>query len=203
MKGLDKTEVHLFRFDEVKHLEEVDLKQIRKFTFAPFTPLFLYQFFQRGYDFIILHLAFHGIFYSLFLIAIRIRNSIILNTQINFLQDITKDPHITQKMIDQAKGFRQMNSLFSIRFWQEWVYHKSFLLICLGIGLLISLLVTLFVCTKASQMSWNRNEWKDREAYTQSQKRWNLIGLVCFIATILAYILLFIWLGQTGRVVKI
>lgn len=50
-------------------------------------------------------------------------------------------------------------------------------------------------------MSWNRNEWKDMDAYIQSQKRWNLIGLVCLIATILAYILLFIWLGQTGRAV--
>jgi len=178
MKNLEKTEVHLFRFDEVKHLEEVDLRQLKKFTFAPCTPLFLYHFFQKGYDFIILQLTFFLCYAAYLLISLKSSTIFTLRK----MQPLLAEGVITQEVIETMKSVKNLDSPFgpTIGKWGLLGSSTTLAIVNLAIFFIGYVGITCFVGIHSKKMAWNRNEWKDVTAFEKSQQRWHWIGLITY-----------------------
>ena len=193
MKNLNKETFHWLGFSEIKDLGNTPVKQIKKFTFAPFTPCFLYPLFRRGWDFLTIQLFYHLVFFVyLTLSYIRIGN---------FWQkfiDLLLKAKISQSEIDAMKNVKNLDSAFGPM--GRWRYFGSpkplaitnIIIYCLGF-----LALMVFAGIYSRQLSWNRNKWKNFDEFIQSENKWNRIGFIFMALTLSAFIFNLVWMIVT------
>lgn len=164
LKNLERTDFNWFGVKELKHMDTLDEQQIKetmKFSFAPFVPYWVYSFIRSNWDFLLLRYLSIVVFYIVYFVFYF---SFIFDTLLKSSKHLS-DSEFPKEMV--GKG-----------------------LILIGVALVL-FLVLLFAaelceCFVARRLSWNRLSWKDFESFQYSENQWNIIGLVFLAIRVLA-----------------
>jgi hypothetical protein len=167
-------------------------KHLKKFSFSSFTPLFLYHFFKKGYDFIVIKvLVYSAYFFYLFLSsATRSRDIAAKFKAIGPLGDV-----ITRSQIEAAKSISNLDGSFGVL--SKWNFlgsSKEQALLNVLILFVVYLVVNVVFGFYARRATWNRFNWKDLASFNASENRWNTLGLVSFMLNSLFFLYLIMWI---------
>jgi hypothetical protein len=163
-KNLERTNFNWFGVKELKNkesLDEAQIKEMMKFTFAPFIPYWVYSFIRTNWDFLLLRYLAIFIFYIFYFVF-----------YFTFIFDI---------------AFRNIKSDLTDNFPNQ-MLSKGLILIGIALVLFLVLLFAAEICECffARRLSWNRLSWKDFESYQYSESQWNIAGMVFLAIRILA-----------------
>jgi len=161
--NLERTNFNWFGVKEIKNLDTLDeaqIKEMMKFTFAPFIPYWAYSFIRTNWDFLLLRYLAIFIFYIFYFVF-----------YFTFIFDIT---------------FRNIKSDLTDSFPNQ-MLSKGLILIGIALVLFLVLLFAAEICECffARRLSWNRLSWKDFESYQYSESQWNIAGMVFLAIRIL------------------
>jgi hypothetical protein len=164
LKNLERTNFNWFGIKELKHMETLDEQQIKetmKFSFAPFVPYWIYSFIRTNWDFLLLRYLAIVVFYIVYFVFYFV---FILDT-----------------ILKGAKSFGDNDFPMEMM-------GKGLILIGIAVVLFLVLLFAAEICEcfVARRLSWNRLSWKDFESYQYSERQWNMAGLVFLAIRILA-----------------
>lgn len=193
---MNKTNFRWFGFNEVKSLDIESIKHLKKFSFSSFTPLFLYHFFTKGYDFIVVKaVVYSALFFHLFLpYAIRSRDIAAKFKEIGPLGDV-----ITRSQIEAAKSITNLDGPFGILGrWNFLGSSKEQALLNVLIRFVVYLAVNVVFGFYVRRATWNRINWKDLASFNASENRWNTLGLVSFMVSSLFFLYLIMWIIRIG-----
>jgi hypothetical protein len=193
---MNNTNFRWFRFNEVKSLDNESIKHLKKFSFSSFTPLFLYHFLKKGYDFIVVKVVvYSAYFFYLFLSsAIRSRDIAAKFKEIGPLGDI-----ITRSQIEAAKSISNLDGSFGVL--SQWKFlgsSKELALLNTLIFFVVYLLINVVFGFYTRRATWNRINWKDLASFNTSENRWNTLGLVSFMVSSLFLFYVIMWIIRIG-----
>lgn len=164
LKNLERTNFNWFGVKELKHMDTLDEQQIKetmKFSFAPFVPYWIYSFIRSNWDFLLLRYLAIVVFYIVYFIFYFV-----------FVLDA-----ITKGATNFGKSDFPMEMM-----------GKGLLLIGIAVVIFLVLVFAAEICEcfVARRLSWNRLSWKDFESYQYSERQWNMAGLVFLLIRLLA-----------------
>lgn len=162
--NLERTNFNWFGVKEIKNLDTLDetkIKEMMKFTFAPFVPYWVYSFIRTNWDFLLLRYLSIVVFYIFYFVF-----------YFSYIFNI---------------AFRNMKSDLTESFPAE-MLGKGLMLVAVAVVLFLILLFTAEICEcfVARRLSWNRLSWKDFDSYQYSENQWNIAGLVFLVIRVLA-----------------
>jgi hypothetical protein len=162
--NLERTNFNWFGVKEIKNLETLDESQIKemlKFSFAPFVPYWVYSFIRTNWDFLLLRYLSIVVFYIFYFVFYF---TFIFNTAFRSFKNELTDNFPAQML------------------------EKGLIMIAVAVVLFLILLFAAEICEcfVARRLSWNRLSWKDFESYQYSERQWNMAGLVFLVIRVLA-----------------
>lgn len=184
MKNLEKEVFHWFGFHEIKNANNTSLGEIKRFTFAPFVPFYLYPIVRKGWDFLVIQLLYKLVFFFYLFLSYIHSNS--------FWQTFTglmSKTKISQKEIEMMKNVKNLDSAFGpIGRWRFLGFTKPIAIINIVLFLIGFLALMVFAGIYSRQLSWNRNRWHSMDEFIQSENKWNIVGFLCMVLFVIVYI---------------
>jgi len=184
MKNLEKEVFHWFGFHEIKNANNTSLDEIKRFTFAPFVPFYLYPIVRKGWDFLVIQLLYKLVFFFYLFLSYIHSNS--------FWQTFTglmSKTKISQKEIEMMKNVKNLDSAFGpIGRWRFLGFTKPIAIINIVLFLIGFLALMVFAGIYSRQLSWNRNRWHSMDEFIQSENKWNIVGFLCMVLFVIVYI---------------
>lgn len=193
---INKTPIRWFRFNEVKSLDKESIKHLKKFSFSSFTPLFLYHFFKKGYDFIVVKVIVYSAYFSYLFLSSAIRSR---DIAAKFKEIGTLGDTITQSQIEVAKSISNLDGDFGVLGKLKFLgSSKEQALLNVLILFVVYLVVNVVFGFYTRRATWNRINWKDLASFNASENKWNIIGLVSFIVSSLFFLYILMWIARIG-----